>query len=236
MSERFWGIDVSYHNGTIDWKKVKETGIEFAILRAGYSYTIDSKFKENAEGCRKNKIPFGVYWFSYALNPEMAIKEAKTCLSVISSYNLSYPVCFDFEYDSLKYAEKNNVKLSSKNLQDIARAFLTEIEKNGYYAMNYTNLDFISKGFGALTSRFDTWLAQWNSNSEPSHHCGIWQYSSTGEIPGISGKVDLDCSFKDYPSIINRDNDYNESENNKEKILEKINEIKKAINELEGML
>lgn len=234
--ERKWGIDVSYHNGNIDWKAVKDSGIQFAILRAGYSYTIDNKFTENARGCYNNGIPFGAYWFSYALNPEAARKEAKCCLGVLSKWKLDYPVCFDFEYDSLDYAKKHGVNLSSKEMVSIAEAFLTEVEKEGYYAMNYSNPDFLGKGFGELTNRFDLWLARWGSLTEPGYNCGIWQYSSVGSIPGINGAVDLNVAYNDYPKIINVNKEENAKENKKKKELKLLNEIKEKINELESLV
>ena len=234
--EKMWGIDVSYHNGDIDWKQVKKSGIQFAILRAGYSYTIDPKFTENARGCFNNNIPIGAYWFSYAMNKTAAKKEAQTCLGVISKWKIDYPVCFDFEYDSLEYAKKHGVNLSSSEMAEIAETFLSEIEKAGYYAMNYSNPDFLNKGFNKLLNRYDLWLARWSDITEPGFNCGIWQYSSVGSVPGISGSVDLDVSFHNYPEIINKKKKKKEEQELSDKIRTKINEIKEKLNELEGLI
>ena len=232
-----YGIDVSYHQGTIDWGKVKKAGIEFAIIRAGYANSIDIKFTEYARRCTALDIPFGVYWFSYALNEEMARKEARTCLGVIAPWKISYPVCFDFEYASLDYAKKNDVNISGKQMVNIAKAFLQEIENAGYYAMNYTNPDFLARGYHELVDRYDTWLSRWTNSNTPGYQCGIWQYSSTGIIDGISTNVDLDVAFKDYPAIINKkEQATNEEADNKEAIKNKIAEIRKNLDELESMV
>ena len=191
------GIDVSKHQGKIDWAKVSPQ-IDFAMLRAGYGKgNLDACFDMNAAACNNLGIPIGVYWFSYAFTPEMAKREAQFCINIIKPYKISYPVCFDFEYDSTKYAQKNGVKVTSDLLCDMATAFLSEIEKAGYYAMNYTNIDYLNKGFSRLTGRYDTWLAQW-SVSEPTKKCGIWQYSDSGKVSGINGNVDMDISYYDY--------------------------------------
>lgn len=233
--EKKWGIDVSYHNGDIDWKAVKNAGVQFAILRAGYSYSIDPKFSEYARGCLNNNIPIGAYWFSYALNPTSAKREANTCLGVVSKWKIEYPVCFDFEYDSLEYAKKHGINLTNNDMIEIASAFLSEIEKAGYYAMNYSNPDFLGRGFAKLTDRYSLWLARWGNLTEPGYDCGIWQYSSAGKIDGINGNVDMNMSFKDYPSII-QNNKEKEMQKNNDKAKKLIEEIKSKLAELEGVI
>lgn len=212
------GIDVSKHNGVIDWMDVKYH-IDFAMLRAGYGKNnIDTMFNRNAAACERYGIPYGVYWFSYAHTPEMARNEAKYCLEIISEFNPTYPVCFDFEYDSAAYAKKNGVTVTKKLMCDMAIAFLSEIEKAGYYAMNYTNIDYLNKGFSSLTSKYDTWLAQWSVKT-PSKPCGIWQYSDNGKVAGIAGKVDMNYSYHDYAEIINKMR--NKKDNNRAIVKEK---------------
>lgn len=197
------GIDVSKHQGNISWKQVKPQ-IDFAMLRAGYGKNnIDAFFDVNASTCNSLGIPIGVYWFSYAYTVEMARNEAKYCINIIKDYHISYPVCFDFEYDSMKYANKQGVTVSKKLMCDMADAFLAEIEKAGYYAMNYTNIDYLNKGFSSLTSKYDTWLAQWNVKA-PSKSCGMWQYSDSGKVSGIVGNVDMNYSYHDYAEITSK--------------------------------
>lgn len=195
------GIDVSKHQGAIRWDLVKPQ-IDFAMLRAGYGKgNIDAFFDVNAVNCNHLKIPIGAYWFSYAYTEEMARNEAKFCINIIKTHKIEYPVCFDFEYDSEKYAKKNGVTVNKALLNKMAIAFLSEIEKAGYYAMNYTNIDYINRGFSELTSRYDTWLAQW-SVKEPTKKCGIWQYSDNGKVNGINGRVDMNYSYHDYKEVI----------------------------------
>lgn len=192
------GIDVSYANGNIDWQKVKPH-IDFCMIRAGYgSKTVDSKFKENATACTNLKIPFGVYWFSYALSEKMARAEAKKCLSTVKPYKLSCPIAFDFEYDSLSYAQKQGVTISASKMCSIACAFLDEIIANGYPVLLYTNKDFwFNKGFKNLGNRYPIWCASWGTE-KPAIYCNMWQDSSSGRIEGINGNVDTDFSYVEY--------------------------------------
>lgn len=200
------GIDVSKHNGTIDWAKVKEAGVQFAMIRAGYgANNIDAQFKRNISECNRLGIPCGVYWFSYAYTEEMARKEAEHCLTAIKPYKLDYPVAFDFEYDSVSYAAKKGVSMTKSLASKLVKAFCGAIEEAGYYAMNYANADYHANYFDAsVKNTYDLWLAQWPKSPDLSAPpaCGIWQYSSTGTMPGISGNVDMNAAYKDYPAII----------------------------------
>lgn len=197
------GIDVSRHQQSITWDKVKKS-VNFAMLRAGFGQNgLDPYFKLNADGCVANEIPFGVYWFSYAYTVDMARREADYCLQVIRPYRLQYPVAFDWEYDSYNYAYKSGVKVGKELMCAMAKAFLDRIESAGYYAMLYSNVDFLNRGFDTLKDRYDLWLAHWNVKS-PSDICGIWQYTSDGRIAGINGAVDMNAAYKDYPAIINK--------------------------------
>jgi len=196
----FKGIDVSKWQGEIDWQKVKNEDIDFAIIREGWGKNsptqIDKKFKENINEARNAGIKIGVYHYSYADSLEDAINEAQFCLENIENYQLEYPVVFDFE-------DKEMLKLSNRQRTDICKAFCEEIEKNGYYAMIYTNKNWLDNYLYAneLLKAFDLWLAEWGVDS-PSYSCGIWQHSSTGKIKGINGNVDLNISYKNYPEIM----------------------------------
>ena len=202
------GIDVSYHQGTINWPEVKAAGIEFAMLRAGYGKgNVDAKFHEYAGECTRLGIPFGVYWFSYAYTEAMAAAEAQYCLDTIAPYKLSYPIAFDFEYDSVNYAQKQGVTVSKTLASAMARAFLNAIEAAGHYAAIYANPDYLNRYFDAdIPPRYDVWLAQWpdnpNFDSPPSKAGGMWQYTSSGSVKGINGRVDLDIAYHDYLSLI----------------------------------
>lgn len=192
------GIDVSEHNGSINWKKVKPH-IHFAMLRAGFgSSTFDANFKVNASNCSSLKIPFGVYWFSYAYTEDMARKEAKRCLAAVKPFHLSCPIAFDFEEDSLKYAERNGVNLTPSQIAKIADAFLTVIANEGYPVLLYTNINMWKKGLCNLKDCYPIWCAQWGVD-KPDLYCTMWQDSNKGRIEGITGEVDTNISYVNYP-------------------------------------
>ena len=202
------GIDVSKWQGVIDWEKVKGSGVEFAMLRAGYgSGHIDAQFERNASECTRLGIPFGIYWFSYAYTPEMAAQEAKYCMEAAAKYRLSYPVAFDFEYDSVDYAAERGVAVTKELASAIARAFCSAVRDGGYYPMLYANPNYLAAYFDAeLPKEYDIWLAQWPKSpdpaAEPALSGGMWQYSSGGSVPGIGGRVDMNAAYKDYPALV----------------------------------
>ena len=199
------GIDVSKYQGDIDYNALKKSDIKFIIIRAGWGQNnIDGKFKRNIEQCNRFGIPCGVYWFSYALNPAQAKAEAKACLTAIAPYKLQYPVCFDFEYDSVTYSVKKGVNVTKESASAIAKAFLSEIESAGYWATNYTNLDFSKRYFdNYIMTKYDVWAARYTSTAKDiAINAGLWQYSSKGSVPGIKGNVDMDIAHKDYPALI----------------------------------
>lgn len=194
------GIDVSKWQGDIGFKKVKESEIDFVIIREGYGKKdpkqIDKKFKENYQKAKDVGLNVGVYHYSYADSVEDAKLEAQFCLENIQGMQFEYPIVFDIE-------DKEQLKLNNRQRTDIVKAFCEEIEKAGYYAMFYCNLNWLNNYLikDELLPKWDLWLAQWYVK-EPAIKCGIWQYSSEGKIDGISGNVDLDISYKDYPNIM----------------------------------
>lgn len=201
------GIDVSKWQGEIDWEKVKGAGVEFAMLRAGYGQgNADSMFARNAAGCEAAGLPYGVYWFSYAWSEESARAEAGSCLQLIRGRNIEYPVAFDFEGDSVEYAEKRGVAVTKELVSAMARAFCSAVEGAGRYAMIYTNPSFLSRYLDAqIPKEYDIWLAQWPAKPDPAAPPvlagGMWQYSSAGSVDGVQGRVDLDAAYKDYPAL-----------------------------------
>lgn len=197
------GLDVSQFQGVIDWSQVKNAGYQFAMLRAGYGYgTVDEQFHRNASECNRLGIPIGVYWFCYALNPEIAAQEADGCLNTVSKYRLDYPVCYDIEQATINYAAENGVTITPALATNIVKSFCNRIEARGYFAMYYSNRNFLNTYFPAdLSKRYALWYAYYN-NTFDGTDCGIWQSTSQGNVPGIAGNVDLDTSFVDYPSVI----------------------------------
>ena len=194
------GIDISKWQGDIDFRKVKNSEIDFVIIREGYGKKdpkqIDKKFNENYQKAKEVGLNVGVYHYSYADSVEDAKLEAQFCLENIQGMQFEYPIVFDIE-------DKEQLKLNNRQRTDIVKAFCEEIEKAGYYAMFYCNLNWINNYLNKseLLPKYDLWLANWYVK-EPVVECGIWQYSSEGKINGINGNVDLDLAFKDYPNIM----------------------------------
>ena len=212
------GIDVSEHQGIIDWDKVK-TSVDFAILRAGYgkeNSQIDKYFERNYSECKRLNIPVGAYWYSYATTADEAKQEASVFLKVLDGKSFEYPVAFDIEE-----------KLSLANASELCDAFCSEIEKNGYYTAIYSFKNAFENNINSdIKSKYDTFLSHVGiENTDYSGNYGLWQYSWTGRIDGISGDVDLDYAYKDYPTIIKNIglNGFSKSDNQPEKnTLEKI--------------
>ena len=200
------GIDVSTHQGEIDWKKVKASGIEFAIIRAGYGKfesQIDVMFKRNIDAALAAGLHIGAYWFSYATSPEEARQEAQLCARVLEPYKgkFLYPVYFDYEYDSERYSKEHGVTPDKELRTQLAVAFCSELERLGWRAGVYTNNDYIKNRIDlSRLSAWELWLADYTGT--PDFSCGVQQTSSTGSVNGISVDVDMNTSFVDYPALI----------------------------------
>lgn len=200
------GIDVSEHDGNIDWQQVREAGIRFAIVRAGFGSSIanrDKQFERNMAGALEADVSVGAYWFSYAYTVDMARNEAHVFMELMEPYRgkTLYPLCFDWEYDSDRYAKEQGITPSDELITDMAIAFLEELEAGGWYAMYYSNLDYYRNKF--QTERlwaYDLWLADYSGT--PDISCGIQQTGDSGQVGGIDARVDTDFAFKDYPSLI----------------------------------
>ncbi|MBO5478746.1 MAG: LysM peptidoglycan-binding domain-containing protein [Clostridia bacterium] len=202
------GIDVSAHQGNINWDAVKTSGIEFAIIRISYGQSaVDSKAIRNIEECIRVGIPFGVYTYSYALNIDNAINEANLVIKTLAPYKnkIKFPVIIDME-DADGYKAKYGMP-SNDTLVSICEKECLMFEEAGYYAAIYASKSwFDSKLNSSKLNRFDKWMAWWSTSasSKFDHNTyGLWQYTSSGKVNGISGNVDMNESFKDYPSMIN---------------------------------
>ena len=201
-------IDVSEWQGVIDWEKVKPN-IDGAILRAGWGKNnLDRRFAYNASECNRLGIPCGAYWFSYAKTAEEAKNEALYLIRAVSPYRMELPLAFDFEYDSVTSAANQGVKITKELASEFLWQFGDTVEEEGYWCLNYTSPDFLSKYYGdTTTERFGLWIAAWPAAkkidlSKPPRKCDIWQWTSKGSIPGISGNVDINESYTDFPKII----------------------------------
>ncbi len=199
------GIDVSKHQGKIDWDKVKADGIQFAMIRLGYGGDIrnqdDEYFERNVREAERVGIPWGAYLYSYALNVEQAKSEAEHALRLLEGKKPTFPIAFDME-DADGYKKKNGMP-SNAELVEICYTFLDEVEKAGYYVTLYASKSWLENQLNSpKLDRFDKWVAQWGPKCTYSGPYGIWQYSSDGKVNGIASRVDMNIAYKDYPSII----------------------------------
>lgn len=192
------GIDVSSWQGKPDWKKVKKSGIEFAILRIHQKNGPDTSFEHNYKGCKANAIPIGGYKYSYALTPAQALEEAEDTLSVLAGRGLDFPVFYDLEWNSQR-------KLGSESIEKIAETFLNRIKKAGYKVGVYCNMDWYQKVLTEKLRKYDLWIARYPADDNgtiqerlrPDIGVG-WQYSSKGKVSGITGNVDMNVFYKNY--------------------------------------
>lgn len=190
------GIDVSTFQGDIDWEQVKNSGINFAIIRCGYGDDLekydDAKWKRNADECTRLGIPFGAYLYSYAASIEEAQSEVAHAIRLLKDYNLSYPIYLDLE------DTKTTATCTNDMIGQIADIFCTALQNEGYEVGIYANLDWWNT---RLTSNvfenpsWHKWIAQWAPACTYNGTYDIWQYSGHGSVPGISGEVDLDYMY-----------------------------------------
>lgn len=191
------GIDVSEHQGVIDWSKVNT---DFVIIRAGYGREIsqkDKQFENNYKGCKANNIPCGAYWYSYAMTAEEARKEAAVCLEILKGKQFEYPVYFDIE-------ENKQLALGKTACSEIAKAFLETVEKAGYFVGIYSSKSHLETYISEdIRKRYAVWVAHYDVRATNYNgDFGIWQKSSIGKISGINGNVDLNECYIDYPTTI----------------------------------
>jgi GH25 family lysozyme M1 (1,4-beta-N-acetylmuramidase) len=181
-------IDVSYCQTGVDYNKVKNSGIDAVIIRAGFgkeTYQKDSEFETHYKNAKKAGLAVGVYWYSYAYSVAEAKQEANVCLACIKGKTLELPVYYDLE-------ESGQTRLGMSALTNIAIAFCDAIKASGYRAGVYSNLNWLNNylDYEKLRNKYSIWLAQWSSS--PSKACDIWQNADNGRINGINGNVDTD--------------------------------------------
>jgi GH25 family lysozyme M1 (1,4-beta-N-acetylmuramidase) len=191
------GIDVSKWQGSIRWASVKNSGVQFAMIRASYgSSSVDPMFETNYQQAKSNGIALGAYHYSYATTVEKAETEVNFFISMLKGKQFEYPVCIDVE-------DSSQSKLDKDTLTEIALTYLNELTKAGYYPIIYSNKDWLTEKLDdSKLTDIDHWLAEWSNSYSYEGRLGIWQYSSTGSVSGINGNVDLDISFVDYASKI----------------------------------
>lgn len=198
-----YGVDVSSWQGKIDWQKVKNDGKTFAILRIGTTKGKDTYFEENYKNAKKAGINLGCYFYTYAKTVAEAEKDAELVLSWLDGKQLEYPVYYDME-DSTQLASGITTAMRT----EMCLAFLDTLSENGWFAGTYANGNWFSNYLnkGKLGEKYELWLASWMDSGTPSKdyssQYGLWQYTSSGKVSGISTAVDLDVAYKDYPTIM----------------------------------
>ena len=189
------GIDVSKHNGAVNWTSAA-TAIDFAIIRAGYGKTyVDPWFERHLAGAQAAGLRVGVYHYSYALTVEDARVEARHLLDVINGRKFDMPLWFDME-DADGYKKKHGFTFSRANISAITQAFIDTIRAAGYqcgvYASKSWLKDYIKVDADAI------WLAQWASKPTYTGKVDVWQNSDSGTVPGVTGKVDTNVLYTEF--------------------------------------
>lgn len=201
--ESLLGVDVSVHQGQIDWKKVAEQGVRFAMVRVGArawgqagEIFADARWEENLRGAKENGLMTGVYFFSQAISEEEAVEEARFLLQQLDGMELDLPVVFDWEF--APSAEGRTANMTAKMLNLCAVAFCEEIKAAGYTPMVYFNLDLSRRMLDLpllQNNGYPFWLAHYSDIMTYPYRIQMWQYTSTGVVPGIEGSVDLNLLF-----------------------------------------
>lgn len=213
-------MDVSRWQGNIDWNKVKASGKVDGVLLKTVSTNrklskrkdglyIDPTFERNYSECKRLGIPVGVYYYTYATDKQMADAELALLKTALTGKTFELPISVDVEDNKIK-------KLSTQALTDLAAYALATVERWGFYALLYVGLNFAQTELymgGAALRKYDVWLARHprdKSKTKPEDKpktdfaFGMWQYTSTARIPGVSGNVDMSHAYKDYAGIIQR--------------------------------
>jgi lysozyme len=189
------GIDVSEWQGDIDFEEVKKAGVSFVMIRIGHgsnddgTYYEDKCFKQNLENAKKAGLKVGIYYYSKAINPEEAIKQAKWIVNLLNKEKLDLPIAFDWE----SWSKFNDFHISYVTLNKTAESFMKEVIKNGYIGMLYGSASYLEKIWNL--SNYPTWLAHYTDKTDYSKPYYIWQLANTGIVPGINSHVDLDVLY-----------------------------------------
>lgn len=203
----FRGVDISEYQHPVNYAALAQD-VDFVMIRTGYGRHAkqkDHRLEEHVKGCVAAGIPFGFYHYSYADTPTKAAAEATFMLSLIKLLGVKpeYPLAFDFEDASLR-------KLTPKESRDVCVAFCETIKAAGYYPCIYASLAWWkNKLFDVDLLKYDAWVAQWNQTCDyTGDNKGMWQYTSSGAADGISGRVDCNYAYHNYPELMHS-NGYN---------------------------
>lgn len=189
------GIDVSNHQGDIDWESVKNSDVEFVFIRIGFGHNReakimeDEKFRQNLEGARNVGLKVGLYFYSYATEIWEAEEQANWIVKTLNGEKIDLPIVFD--YETWKSFPTYNINIV--DLNKVAKRFLDILHDNGYEGMNYSSKYYLNTIWNL--SEYPTWLAHYVSKTNYDKDFKVWQFSNTGEVPGINGFVDLDVLY-----------------------------------------
>ena len=211
------GIDVSRWNEEINWNKVKDAGIKYAIIRAGYRGSVtgtlveDWYFKENVEGAAAAGIPIGLYFFTQATNEVEAVEEASMVLTLCKDYDITYPIFIDTEGAG---GNGRADALDTKTRTAVCLAFCETLRRAGYDAGIYASRNWFNKNIdtSVLTDDIYVWLAEYGDAVTYDKKYHIWQYTSSGRVLGIEGRVDLNLSYLEPKNKDNLDEEENREE------------------------
>lgn len=204
--ELVYGMDVSQHNGKINFKKAKRDGIEFVFIRVGYtgytkssfSLNLDKQYKTYIKDATKAGLKVGVYWYSQSTKVSEVKKEAKALLKAIKGYSITMPVVFDYEFADTKKGRLDSAKLSKTNMTANALAFLNTVSNAGYDACIYASENFLGEHLYAnqISSNFKVWLANYSSKTNYKGDYEFWQHTAKGRVSGMRGNVDINFWYK----------------------------------------
>jgi GH25 family lysozyme M1 (1,4-beta-N-acetylmuramidase) len=213
-------IDVSSYQKTIDFKKVKASGVDNVIIRCGFtgyglshSKNKDDFFEAHYKNAKSAGMNVGVYYYSCAVTEKEAIEEAEFVLSLLKGKQFELPIYMDVE-DAHDLSERgvypeNQKTIGKKRLTDAVDAFCRTLEKAGYFVGFYAAKSWIGNNLDmSVLNKYTLWLAHWVDKTDYSGAFGVWQYTSSGIVNGISGNVDMNIVYEDFPSII-KNNGFN---------------------------
>lgn len=197
------GIDVSFYQGDIDFKAVKDSGFSFVILKAGGTgFGTDSKFEQYYSDAQSAGLDIGCYYYTYSTTVEGISEDADNLLEIIKGKSFSYPVFLDFEEEAVQSADMIDTNTEMIN------TFCEKIKQNGYYPGVYTSSSVYNNYIESISlgNTWDFWVASYDDHTYESdeYHSSfsMWQYSNAGSVKGIDTDVDLDVSYVNYPQVI----------------------------------
>ena len=187
------GIDVSFYQGDIDFEKVKNAGIDFAIIRLGFGKDgkneLDDKFIRNIEGFNKLNIPVGIYFVSYATDEKEIEDEVKFILKNIKKYDVDLPIAFDWEH----WRNFSQYNINLHTLNNLSKVFIDEVKKKNYKGILYSSKNYLNYAWYENTN--PVWIAHYNENENYQNMYDMWQLCDDGKIDGIEGFVDIDIMY-----------------------------------------